>query len=158
VEYGMAMADAYIEAGCHALFMEDPSASSSVISPQMYREFAQPYEKALVDKIAGRVPVIFHICGDISQIVDGMIETGADCISVDEAVDIRAVHQKTPVWGNVSPDRLVRGQPDEIFKLSKDIVALKDRVILSSGCVVPGNAKPENIKAMVKAAKGNPGE
>jgi MtaA/CmuA family methyltransferase len=154
VEYGKAMADAYIEAGCHALFMEDPSASSSVISPKMYRDFAQPYEKALVDEIGGRVPVIFHICGDISQIVDGMIETGADCISLDEAMDLHSVHQKTPVWGNVSPDRLVRGEPDEIYDISKDITALKDRVVLSSGCVVPGNANPENIKAMVRAAKG----
>jgi MtaA/CmuA family methyltransferase len=147
-------ARAMIEAGAHAIYIPDSSASSSVISPKDYREFALPYERPLIKEITKKVPVILHICGDISSILDDMISTGASCLSFDELTDIVEVHKKIPVWGNLPSALLARGTPEEVRKIAEDIVRLKERIVLSSGCVVPGNAKVENIKEMVKAAHG----
>lgn len=147
IEHGRAQ----IEEGAKAIFVEDPSASTALLSPPDYRKFALPYEQKLI-KAFKEVPVIFHICGDITPILDDMLTTGADCLSIDESVDIRDVHEKTCVWGNVAPDLLARGTTDEVRNASEDVVKLGKNVVLSSGCIVPGNAKVENIKEMVKVS------
>ncbi len=144
-----------IEAGVDMMFIEDPSASPNVISPETFRKIVLPYTKRLVKSLRKKVPVAFHICGDVTPIVDDMISTGADCISVDECVDITWLRKKTPVWGNVAPKLLIEETPDTIRNISKGILTIQNGVVLSSGCVVPAIARPENIKEMVEVAHGN---
>lgn len=152
LEYCVEYAKAQIETGAGAMYLIDSSASSSVISPDAYRKFAMPYEKALVKEID--VPVILHVCGDVTYILDDMIGTGIDCLSLDEQMDIADVHKRIAVLGNVSPGLLVRGTTEAVRAACDKIVALKKRVVLSSGCVIPGNAKVENVKEMVRASYG----
>jgi uroporphyrinogen-III decarboxylase len=59
---------AQIEAGVDAVFIEDPSASPNVISPETFREIVLPFLTRLVKNLRKSVPVIFHICGDTSPI------------------------------------------------------------------------------------------
>ena len=154
LRYNLELAKAMLDAGAELIFTEDPSASSSVISPSHYREFAYPYEKRLISEIKRRGgKAVLHICGDVSALLEDMLTLGVDAISVDESMDMAMLKEKTVAWGNVSPSLLVSGSPAEVAEASRKIVALRNRVVLSSGCVVPGNAKPENIAAMVKAAK-----
>ena len=89
---------------------------------------------------------------DITPILSYMVKTGATCISFDELTDMGAVHKKIPTWGNVSSSLLTKDSIQEVRQISERIVRLKDRVVLSSGCVVPGNAKEENIKEMVRVS------
>ena len=154
LEYCVEYAKAQVEEGAGTIYMVDSSASSSVISPDMYRKFALPYEKALVKEID--VPTILHVCGDALYILDDMISTGTDCISLDEQTDITEVHREKDIaiLGNVSPGLLVRGTKEEVRAECDKIVALKEKVVLSSGCVIPGNAKEENVKEMVRASYG----
>lgn len=152
LEFCTQYAKAQVEEGAGAMFLVDSSASSSVISPDMYRKFALSYEKALIKELG--VPTILHVCGDVTYILDDMISTGVDCLSLDELMDIADVHRRIAVMGNVSPGLLVRGAPGEVRAECDRIVALEEKVILSSGCVIPGNANPENIKEMVKASHG----
>lgn len=151
LEYCVEYARAQIEEGAEAMYLVDSSASSSVISPDTFRKFALPYQKALIKEIKD-VPVIFHVCGDITYIVDDMIDIGVDCLSIDEQMDIGEIHKRIAVLGNVAPGLLVRGTQEEVRKVCDKIVELKDRVVLSSGCVIPANAKVENVKEMVKAS------
>jgi uroporphyrinogen decarboxylase len=152
LDYCREIAQAQIEAGVNAIFMADSSASSSVISPTDYREFVFPYERTLIKEIAKHIPVILHICGDISHILDDMIRTGASCLSFDELTEITAVHKKIPAWGNVPSSLLSNGTPKDVREASEEIIKLRSRVVLSSGCVVPGNAREENIKEMVRVS------
>lgn len=154
LEFCTQYAKAQIENGVGAMYIVDSSASSSVISPDMYRKFALPYERALVKELD--VPVILHVCGDAIYILDDMISTGINCISLDEQTDLVEVHEQKDIaiLGNVSPGLLVRGTKEEVRAECNKIVALKDRVVLSSGCVIPGNAKTENVKEMVRASYG----
>jgi|Deesub1362A_J573_1020465.scaffolds.fasta_scaffold14546_2 uroporphyrinogen decarboxylase len=152
--YNLELAKAMIDAGAELIFTEDPSASSSVISPSHYREFAYPYEKKLIREIKRQgAKTVLHICGDVSALFEDMLTLGVDAISVDESMDMAMLREKTVAWGNIAPALLVSGSPGEVAEASRAIVALREGVVLSSGCVVPGNAKPENIAAMVAAAK-----
>jgi MtaA/CmuA family methyltransferase len=155
LKYCLESGKAQIEAGVDAIFMEDPSASPNVISPEAFRKFALPRIKKLVRKMRKRVPVVLHICGDVSPIVDDMISTGVDCLSIDEIMDMKTVHKKIAVWGNIAPKFLVGKEPKEIRAISEEIIGIGDGVVLSSGCVVPGIAKPENIREMVSASHAN---
>ncbi len=155
LKYCLESGKAQIEAGVDTIFIEDPQASPNLISPETFKETALPYDKRLIKELRKKVPVIFHICGDTSSILDDMIDAGPSCISLDECMKIEEVHKKIPVWGNISPKLLVDEEPETIRELSDKIVLLKNRVVLSSGCVVPANAKPENIYAMVKASHEN---
>ncbi len=148
-EYCIQYAKAQVKAGAHALYIEDPAASGSVISPRDYREYALPYEKALIKEI--KVPTIFHICGDVNPVLEDMVGVGASCISVDENMDLAKVHKRAAAWGNVAPSLLVEGDAGEVRRSCEAALELRKRVVLSSGCVVPANAKEKNLREMVRA-------
>lgn len=65
--------------GCHMVSNGDSPAGPEMISPQMYRRFALPYEKRVVDE-AHRLglPYALHICGNTDAILRDMRATGAD--------------------------------------------------------------------------------
>lgn len=155
LEYCIESGLAQIEAGVDAMFVEDPSASPNVISPETFRKTVLPYDTKLIKNLKKKVPVIFHICGETTPILDDMISTGAACISLDQCMDMEKVHKKTAVWGNIAPSSLVKEQPSKVREESERIANLGSRVVLSSGCVVPSGAKPENILEMVRAAHGD---
>jgi uroporphyrinogen decarboxylase len=60
-----------------------------VISPKQFKEFGQPYLTRLVDFIHGHGRgVTLHICGKTRAIWEQMADTGADCLSIDNAADL----------------------------------------------------------------------
>ncbi len=72
--------------GAHILFLADPSASSSLISAETYREFVLPAHRRLAKEIS--CPQILHICGDSSKLLPYIKQSGIDCFSFDTV----------PVW------------------------------------------------------------
>ena len=56
----------------------------------------------------------------------------------------------------VKADTLVFKSPDEVYDEAEDLISTMgtSHFILSSGCSIPANAPPENIEAVVRAAKG----
>jgi len=53
------------------------------ISPAMYREFFQPREKLLWQRVKelANVKVMLHCCGGVRELLDGLIEAGLDAIN-----------------------------------------------------------------------------
>jgi len=139
----------------------DPLASSSVISPMIYRKFAMTYEKELI-KFLHRYDfdVILHICGDTGPILDLLPETGADLVSLDQ-VNMRMVigklSKKMRIIGNYNTSKLIFSSPDVITTEVKTMVqqtkSASKGYIASTGCEVPIKAIAENVKAFVTAAK-----
>ncbi len=139
----------------------DPLASSSVISPKTYQEFALPYERAAIDFLHRYdLDVVLHICGNTMPILDLLPETNADLISVDK-VDLKTVIEKLSnrlrIVGNYDTSKLLFSTPEHIAKEVKNMVKLgvtsHKGYIASTGCEVPTNASKENVKAFIKAAK-----
>jgi uroporphyrinogen-III decarboxylase len=58
------------------------------------------------------------------------------------------------LMGDVHPTKLVLGTPDAIYAYSRRLIEEigPEGFILSQGCDVPLEAKPENYRAMIAAA------
>jgi uroporphyrinogen decarboxylase len=139
----------------------DPLASSSVISPRLYRDLAMPYEQALIRYLHRfDFDVILHICGDTNPILDLLPETGADLISLDEVELIDAMDKlskKMRIIGNYDTSAIMNLDPDEIGHKVKEMVKLgmtsEKGYVASTGCEVPIRTPRENVKAFISAAK-----
>src|SRR5699024_5681554 len=82
-------ARAQFQAGAHATSMGDAYASPNLISPEMYRAFAFPYERKVVQALEDlKKPYSVHICGDTSAIVEDMGRLGAKILEIDWKSDM----------------------------------------------------------------------
>ncbi len=139
----------------------DSPAGPAMISPAMYREFALPYEKKIVD-VAHEcgLPYMLHICGDTTVILDAMKETGIDSVELDYGTDIQAVYD---VFGNdvvfsgcVDPSGvMLQGTPEIVAAEAQkvlDIYTDSPAYIVNAGCAVPTLTPPENLRALVETA------
>jgi len=154
--------EATVRHGADIAVVADPIASSSVISPKMFDQFAFSPTKDVLKSIsdAGGTPSL-HICGNTIPILERMAETGTRIIELDYRVDLTLakdmVGERICIQGNIDPvGVLLNGKPSDVERKAKECIekAAKDGgFILSSGCEVPLNAPFENVKAMVSAAK-----
>lgn len=140
----------------------DSPAGPEMISPEMFREFALPYEKRLVDAAHRlQLPYLNHICGNTELILADMLETGTDGLELDYKTDIRKIfdvmgHKKLFI-GNIDPSgvlalgstTLVRQKTMELLEIYKD----SPRLVINAGCAIPPDTPSENIKEMIKTAR-----
>ena len=145
--------------GAPCIWIGEGLASSTLISPQMYKEFVLPYEEKVVSYIHSLgLPCIIHICGNATPILELIAQSGADCLELDWQVDIghakKAIGNSMCLKGNLNTTLLVSGRPEEIYReANKCILAAAEGggFILSSGCAVGRDTPRENVDAMIKA-------
>jgi len=150
------------QTGVDMLSNGDSMASPDIISPEMYRKFALPYEKAIA-KHAHRLnkPYLLHICGCADKIIDDMTTVGADVIELDFKTDINLIHQKCSgklvFCGNIDPSKiLAMGTVSKVSEKVNELLRIyadSPRFILNAGCAIPAGTPPENIYEMIKACK-----
>lgn len=151
-DFGLAV----VESGANIIFLAEPTASSSMISPTMFRELVLPRLKILIRKLD--VPCLLHICGDTSPILEAMWESGAAFLSLDQCMDLEGARKKVPtavLGGNVDPiNSLLMGTREDVERETIDCLrkAGTSRFILMSGCGVPRDTPVENLKAMIQSA------
>lgn len=139
----------------------DPLASGSVLSPQMYQEFALPPERAVIAFWHRYdLDVVLHICGATEGILHLLPETGADLVSIDR-VELKRVVQtlgdRVRVIGNFDTSELWLGTPAEIKDRVAEMVSL-GRIcprgyVAATGCEVPIATPPENLRAFVAGVR-----
>lgn len=149
-EYGKAL----YEAGATALFLIDGSSQFEVLGPKLYEDFSKPYTKTLIGNLGGLT--ILHICGNSTQILDKMADTGATALSVDHSVKIgeakKIVKNRAAIVGNVDPTRsLFMGTAQEVENEAKNCVE-QGTDVLAPGCGFSPQTPIENMKAIVTAA------
>ncbi len=140
----------------------EPIGSASLVSPKHFREFVTPYLKRLSDhvhKVGGGMPAVLHICGKTTPNWKPMLESEFDIWSLD-AVDLgeakKAAGHRVALVGNVVPANLLKNSPEEIDAEARGIcekMGDKAGFILGSGCEVPINTPPENVDALINAAR-----
>jgi len=152
IELGLAL----IENGVNVLTIPEPTASSAMIAPPMFRQYVLPRLKKFTNQMS--VPVILHICGDTKPILGAMGEADAEILSLDQCMDLSEALATVPdkvLAGNVDPIKsLLLGDTDQVKDDALNCLkkAGTDHFILMPGCGVPPNTPLENLKAMVKAA------
>jgi len=152
---------AQIEAGAHLPIVFDPCSSPDVIPAQFYREFVLPRLKRVFAafKQAGAAVNWLHTAGPVEQILPFYPQAGVELANIDFCVsplDAMQALPQTCLDGNIKPLSFVEAAPEEIAEESSRLLNLfADRggFILSSGCEIPPESKPENIAAMVLAAR-----
>lgn len=160
-EAHLRFARAQLMAGANATSMGDAYASADLISSSLYRKFAYPYEKAVVDGLKNlNLPYSIHICGNAANIIEFMGKTGTQILEIDWKTDMglarRSVPENVVLMGNIDPsDPMCIGTAEKVRSQIQEMVAKTKgkNLIISSGCALGANTKPENMAAMVESAK-----
>ena len=141
----------------------EPIGSASLVSPKHFKEFVAPYLKRMADHIhanGGGLPAVLHICGKTKANWAAMREADFDIWSLDnvdmgEAKD--AVGDRVALVGNLIPANLLKNTVEEVDAEAKIIcekaMGSPRGFILGSGCEVPINTPPENVDALINAAR-----
>jgi uroporphyrinogen decarboxylase len=134
-----------------------------LISPAMWRRFLAPrlarqYGAA---KALGKF-VTIHSCGRVQEFFPDLIDMGLDCFNpfqpeVMDVYEMKATYGgKLAFWGGISTQELLpHGTPDEV---RDQVLRLKREIgdgggyILAPAHAIPGDARPENILAMIEVA------
>ncbi len=142
-------------------FVADPTASGDVISKRHFEEFVLPYLKRVILAVKRfDKPVVLHICGNISDRLKLIPETGVDCLSIDTKVDIEKaiieIGDHICIAGNVDPVNVLEfGDCHEVIEATKECLRKgtgKGGFILMPGCDPAGGVSEENIKTFVDTA------
>jgi uroporphyrinogen decarboxylase len=156
LEFGLAQ----VEAGARFIGVGD--AVASLTSPKHYREFNHPY---VVELIAGLkkagARVKYHACGNTKALLPLFAELGADIINLDALIDLaEAKHvlgDRVCLKGNIDPTTVfLQGTPETVQEAARQAIraaAGGGGFILSPGCELPRDTPPENLAALVEAAK-----
>jgi MtaA/CmuA family methyltransferase len=152
VDNAIAFAVAQVKAGADMVGVGDSAAS--LISPKMYRELVMPLERKLITAIheAGAAAKL-HVCGNISNIVQYMADSGADVIDVDWMVSLARARElagpDVTLCGNFNPAGvLFEGSPADVAAAARECLnAVPGKFILMPGCEVPPATPEKNIRA-----------
>ena len=140
----------------------DSPAGPDLVSPAMYAEFAQPYERRLVEEAHRQgLPYTLHICGNTTRILEGMLATGVDALELDYKTDVRAARDalkgKAVFIGNIDPSAvLALGTPALVEAKTRELLEVfagTPGFILNAGCAIPAETPPANLRAMIAAAR-----
>jgi len=153
VEAGAAYAAAQVDAGADAICVEDMSASLDLTSPMIYRKLILGSQQRLIAAI--KAPVILHICGSNTKILDLLGETGAAALSLEDRTDLAAAVKagRCAVIGGIAPvEVLLQGTPADVRRSAEACLGAGVHV-LAPGCGVPPLAPAENLREMVRSAR-----
>ena len=131
-------------------------AAASLISAQLYQDFALPYEVRVVAAVhAAGCLVKLHICGATSHLIPDMISTGADLFNVDHLVPF---DEALSAYG--AAGRAIKGNLDPVAGLLQSTAAdcaaaacsLIERArgcryLLSAGCDIPPDVDEDVFRA-----------
>lgn len=141
--------------------LADPTASGDLISKKQFGKFAMPHLKRFTDwaKSKDRHTLV-HICGNTTDRLDLMPETGASCISLDHKTDIVTARDtllgKMCFAGNVDPVAvMLEGTPDVVESTCRGIIekaGTEGGFVLMPGCDIPPTVPYENIEAFIRTA------
>lgn len=158
LEMELRFARAQVEAGIDLMGVGD--AAASLVGPQIYAQFVQPYEQRMVDALhAMGVKVRLHICGNISRILPGIGQLGCDLVDVDYMVPMAQARRDTGpeqvLAGNLDPVRTLRNSPPAAIAqaLAECHQQAGPRYVVAAGCEVPRDTPWENVAAMREFAR-----
>ena len=132
-----------------------------LMGPKLWREFIKPRIREMYQlaKSKGKY-VLIHCCGKVQELFPDLIECGLDVFNPfqPEVMDVFEMKQtfgdQLSFYGGISTQRTlpfgsVQETRDEVNKLL-DVVGKNGGYIASPAHAIPGDAKPENIAAMIE--------
>jgi MtaA/CmuA family methyltransferase len=142
-------AAAQIEAGADCILLAD-HATRDLCGPQMYEQFLVPLHQRLAAEI--KAPVILHICGNTSDRVAMIAETGLAGFHWDtktgSPADVRRLAgPRLSLMGGISNYKLLRSTPEEISADAQS-AAQAGIDIIGPECAIPLATPLANLQAI----------
>jgi uroporphyrinogen decarboxylase len=152
---------AQLRAGAHLIMIFDPISSPAVVPAHFFREFELPLiTRAFAEfKKEGSLANWLHIAGPVQPILPYYGSAGVEIVNLDYQVEPVAARRELPrtcLNGNLKSAAFIFSSPEEIQDASRRLLdAFSDQggFILSSGCEIPPESRPENVQALVTAAR-----
>jgi uroporphyrinogen decarboxylase len=159
--FGQRCGCAQLEAGADTVMLFDPVASPEVVPAQFYRELALPRvsEALACFRAAGASFTWLHVTGNTLPILRYHEQAGVDLANIDFSVDMQRASEALPrtcLNGNLKPLAFLDDGPELIAAEAARLVARfgpRRGFILSPGCEIPLEARPENVAAMIAAVR-----
>ena len=131
-----------------------------MVSTSMYKTLIEPHLQRIFSSFDGLIR-IYHNDTPCPHLLEPLAEAGFDVFNFSHETDIALVKEKmsgrVALMGNVAPLNLgVRGKPEQVFEAATqclDKAAPGGGMILSFGGGVSPGTLPENIDAMLEAAR-----
>ena len=148
--------------GAHLTGIGDPLAGPDIISPEMYTDMCFGYHKKIFDELKkSGINSYLHCCGNSTDIVDKMVETGAIALELDYKIDGEKCRKvtlgKCTLIGNLDPSGVMcLGTPELVEKKALEAIKMfgqKGWYIIGPGCDLPYETPEENIIALVETTK-----
>jgi uroporphyrinogen decarboxylase len=156
------MYEPMVKEGMAVISLADPTASGDLISKKQFKDYAIPYVKKFTDWAKSKnAHTLLHICGNTTDRLELMPETGASCISLDHKTDITAAKEallgKMCFGGNVDPVAIMlQGKVDDVEKSCREIIeraGTEGGFVLMPGCDIPPTVPYENIQKFIQVAR-----
>lgn len=137
---------------------------TALISPKMYRDLVLPYDKKWVSAVKQpNFKTFLHICEDETPILHDMISSGADCLELDPGTPLENVRKaleeekRSACLGMVDIKNVLPfGKEKEVFDATREaieVISPTGRLIVGPGCALPADTPPENVHALIEAAR-----
>lgn len=136
--------------------------SCTFISPAMFEEYVWPSLSATIRRYwAAGITCVIHADANWLPMLKYFTQLPKGCchIELDGATDIEQAYEilrgSQSIRGDVPSTMFVYDKPEDVAAYCEKLInmGMKGGFMLSSGCEVPMNAKPENVKAMLDAVK-----
>lgn len=168
VEYAARMCLQFIrlmaEAGVDMVSNGDSPAGPSMISPDMYRQFAYPFEQRMMEATHRfDLPYLLHICGNTNLILNQLAEMNLDAVELDYKTPIENIHacfqNRSTLFGTIDPSGILAlGTPKDVRRETRKILSVyknDPRLVIGAGCAIPPNTPEKNIRVIIQTAKNN---
>ncbi len=148
-------AKAQQHAGADMIVLLDPTAV--LLSPNLYGEFVQPYVERVADALD--IPVVLHVCGQTTPIMEKLADTRVDGLSLDSDVVLpeimHLIDDEMVIIGNVNPvATMLQKDAAGVYEETEVLIHAMEKYenfIVSTGCDVPLEAPLENLAAFTAA-------
>ena len=144
------------------LAIADPTGSGDLISDRVFRTFSLPHLQPLIGwaKEHG-VYTWLHICGNTTDKLDSIAETGASCFSLDYKVNLAVAKEKIggkiALAGNIDPVSILNQKgPEDVRAAAQACISAASAgggFVLTSGCDLPPTIPMDNLRAMLDMAQ-----
>jgi len=154
-------AEKLLEAEIDALYIGDPSASASLISPRHFEQFCLPAYQVFCRHFRERILIYIHVCGKSGPILEMLADCGAHVVEpldplggVSVADAKRRIGDRVALMGGVNTLTLAKGTPEQVRAeaVQKCREGGPRGYILAAGDMVPPETPLANLQALVNVA------
>lgn len=132
-----------------------------IMGPELWKQFIKPRIKQMYEKVKSKGKYVFiHSCGKVDEIFPDLIECGLDMFNPfqPEVMNVYEIKEKygntLSFYGGISTQKtLPYGTMDDVrneVRMLIEKVGKNGGYIASPAHSIPGDAKPENIAAMIE--------